>query len=301
PKAFIYKNERGRMAFVLDQTWDVAAPVRGAAAAGAPFSALDPLLSNGRDRYAWKTGAILLSILVHILILWLFLTRLAGTAGDGRHAGILHSFSLSDSSASAAAPGREVVKVPPLPPAASETSDLDASAETELVPEWSVSRLPPRPAPPNAQSSPASASTAGSTPGAAAGSGGRAGGVYDPYAGAAPLRRERGAGSQAPSLGERVLGFFGFGSRSFGGLTLDEVVLEAARRAVAGRISGRGGTADLIVRVSPTGVVLEVSMVSGSAPPDARDALARALVGKRLFQGNAADAQELALPTLRLG
>ncbi|HMJ92585.1 MAG TPA: hypothetical protein VK472_00650 [Allosphingosinicella sp.] len=294
------------MAFVLNQTWDATNPYRedhdGASASSA---LLAPLLADGRDRYAWKTGAVLLSVLVHILILWLFLTRLAGSAGDGDGAGsgsgILHSFSLSDSSASAAAPAREKAEVPPLPPAAVQPSDVDASAQSGLVPEWSVSRLPPRPAPPSASPSPAAGASAGASPGtgaAGAGSGGAE--VYDPYAGAAPLRRERGAPA-APSLGDRVLGFFGLGPQAAGGLTLDEGALEAVRRAVARALPGRRGTAELTVRVSPTGVVLEANARGGSAPVEVRDALGRALVGKRLFLGSAVDAQTLTLPTLRLG
>lgn len=296
------------MSFVLHRTWDAIDPSRAGTGGASPVPALSGLLSDGRDRYAWKTGATMLSILVHILILWLFLTRLAGNPGDGSGPGsaILHSFSLSDSSASAATPAREVLEVPPLPPAAVQPSEIDSSAETELEPEWSVSRLPPRPAPPSTRSSPdpaASASTAGSAPGTGtAGSGSGGGEVYDPYAGAAPLRRERGgASSGTPSLGDRMLSFFGFGSPSAGGLTLDEEALDAVRRSVAERLPGRRGTAELIVRVSPTGVVLEVSALSGTAPPEARDALGRALIGKRLFLGNAVDAQTLSLPTLRLG
>jgi hypothetical protein len=55
-----------------------------------------------------------------------------------------------------------------------------------------------------------------------------------------------------------------------------------------------------VVRVSPTGVVLETDARGGSAPAEARVALGRALIGKRLFQGSAVDAQLLTLPALSL-
>jgi hypothetical protein len=294
------------MAFVLHQTWDATSLYRGEpGTAPASPSMLAPLLADGRDRYAWKTGATLLSLLVHILILWLFLTRLAGNPGEGGGSGagssVLHSFSLSGTSASSSEAPAKAAQMAPPPPAPAQQSDVDTSAATELAVEWSVSRLPPRAAPPSEPSSSSTASaSAVSAAGASAGGGNGGGEVYDPYAGAAPLRREAGQAG-APSLGERVLGFFGFGSQASGGLTLDEAALEGVRRAVANALPGRRGTAELTVRVSPTGVVLEVSAGRGSAPADARDALGRALIGKRLFLGSAVDAQTLTLPTLRLG
>jgi len=42
---------------------------------------------------------------------------------------------------------------------------------------------------------------------------------------------------------------------------------------------GRRGTVEIMVRVSPTGMVLETSIRGGSAPADAISALRRALIG----------------------
>jgi hypothetical protein len=116
-----------------------------------------------------------------------------------------------------------------------------------------------------------------------------------------PARRRFDAQARGNWLGERVLGFFGFAPATAGGLVLDDKALEAVRLAVARSLPGRRGTAELVVRVSPTGVVLDVQSPGGSAPRDAREALGQALIGKRLFLGATTDAQSIALPTLRFG
>src|SRR5687767_13635875 len=90
------------MAFVLHHSWDAAANLSRPASA----AILAPLLANGRDRAVRKAGATLLSVIVHILLLWLFLTRLAGNGGvgdgTGTGDGALLSFTLSGSPAASA-------------------------------------------------------------------------------------------------------------------------------------------------------------------------------------------------------
>jgi hypothetical protein len=263
------------------------------------------LLADGRDLYLRRSGATLFSILVHVLLLWLFISRLAGNAGDGDAIGAgngrLNSFSLSDPASAAPSSSSEARQAPQPRPAAQTASDIDATAATELPPEWTVSRLPAEARPRSQASSESAAADAPVGPGGAGAGAGQGGSdVYDPYAGAAPLRRERDAAA-APSIGERVLGFFGFGPASAGGLTLDETALEAIRRAASRSLPAGGGTVELEVRVSPTGMVLMAQMRGGSAPREAGEALAKALIGKRLYRGSAADAQTLFLPPLSLG
>jgi hypothetical protein len=295
------------MAFALAQTWNAAAP--------SP-SGLAPLglaLSHRQETQLRRAGATAFSILVHILLIWVLLNKLSGgMAGEGEGAGAgngaLMSFALSDP-ASAAASASEPEQVPQPRVERAPVSDVDSTAPTDLPPpEWTVSRLPPaqsqRPA---AASGSAFAGTSAGAGASGAGAGAGQGGtqVYDPYAGAAPLRmNESGAGASSTanmSLGARVLGFLGLDRPAAAGLTLDETALEAIRRAVERSLPGRRGTAEITVRVSPTGMVLEASARGGSAPAEARSALGRALIGKRLFSGAAVEAQTLTLPILRLG
>jgi hypothetical protein len=293
------------MSFVLDQTWDESARLQ--ALAGSP-SASVWLLAKGRDRHLRRASATSFSVIVHILLIWLFLNKLAGDPGPNEEAergnGGLLLFALSDpGSVSAAASATEPLTAPP---ASAWASEADASVAAELPPEWSVSRLPPAPDPlplrpppaPAASTLSGSALGTGAT-GAGAGKGDV--GEYDPYAGAAPRWREGAQGASNQSLGQRLLDFFGVRQAPAAGLTLDAAALESVRRAIAAALPGRQGTAELVVRVSPTGMVLEVKARGGSAPAEARDALGRALVGKRLYRGSAAEAQTLALPVLSLG
>lgn len=297
------------MAFALAQTWNVAAPSPG----GAPTRGLLGLAPSAeRERYFRRAVAISFSILVHLLLLWILINKLAGGAvgegeGQGAGSGTTMSFALSDPASAAASARGEPEQVAKPRVEQAPVSDVDATAATDLpVPEWTVSRLPPAPSPKPAAASGsgvAGASTGAGASGAGAGRGGTEN--YDPYAGAAPLRRDpSGAGATSTgdrSLGARVLGFFGLGQPATVGLTLDENALEAIRRNVERGLPGRSGTAEIVVRVSPTGMVLEASARGGSAPAEARGALGRALIGKRLFSGTAANAQTVTLPVLRLG
>ena len=198
------------MAFVLHQTWDATNPYRmGDSGASAAPALLAPLLADGRDRYAWKTGATLLSLLVHILLLWLFLTRLAGNAGESGSpaAGpsVLHTFSLSGSSASASdAPPKAAEMVAP-PPAPAQQSDVDEAPRPS--PRGRVERVAP--AADNRAAEFAIRCHRQRRARILCRRHGRRRrqwrlrGLRSRHAGAAPLRREA-ARAEAPSLGERV-------------------------------------------------------------------------------------------------
>jgi hypothetical protein len=272
------------VAFTLSRSWD--------AVAFAPGPARAPLLPARMAEGSRRAGAILLSVLVHLVLIVFLLNRIAAPleidvrASPGE--GAMTMLDLSDPGSPA--PARNP---PPVQPAAAApaSSAVDATApEMPLPAEWTVSRLPPS----------ALASAAPPAGGRASGMGQGAGqsgaGAYDPYAGASPLPLNRE--SAVPSFAGRVLGFLGFEQDSF---ALDEAALEAVRLAVARSLPGQAGTAEIVVRVSPTGMVLEADARGGSAAPRAREALARALRGKRLFRGTAATARVMTLPVLRLG
>ncbi len=292
------------MAFALAQTWNAAVPSPGGSGT---FARADRAF-GGQERYVRRAGAIIFSILVHILLLWALINKLSGGgAGEGAGKGAgdsnLMSFALSDPASAESASDNEARQTPQPRVEQAPVSEVDATAPTDLpVPEWTVSRLPPTPSPHPAAASGsalAGASPGLGQPGAGPGRGGNS--VYDPYAGAAPLRRDDPGASADSSLGARVLGFLGFGQADAAGLSLDEAALEAIRSNVERSLPGRRGTVEIMVRVSPTGMVLETSIRGGSAPADAISALRRALIGKRLFSGAAANVQSLPLPVLRLG
>jgi hypothetical protein len=289
------------MAFLLDRTWDQSDLPLDSAGGSAAFA---PFLANGHGRNISRACATLLSAIVHVVLIWMLLNRLAGDPGPGETARAgqrgLMQFDLSDGAPASGSAEQRLVRLE-----APVTSEVDVSIASDLPPpEWTVSQLPPAADPQR----PSRASTADAGLGAASGVGGTGagegpgrGGGYDPYAGAAPQWRSSEDRAEDRSPGGRVLGFAGLGQPSTGGLVLDEAVLEAIRRGVAGAWPGRAGTVELVLRVSPTGMVLEAKARSGSAPADVMDAFARALIGKRLYRGSATTAQTVILPGLSLG
>ncbi len=134
-----------------------------------------------------------------------------------------------------------------------------------------------------ADSAPAAPSSAGAAGGASSGASGGGGEAFDPYAGAAPVRREAGQASA-------------------GALELDKAALEAIRKLVGRSLASGHGTAQAYVRVSPAGIVVDAAVTGGTASPQAKAALRRTLLGKRLFSagGSAADARMVSLPLLQL-
>lgn len=252
------------VAFMREQTWRVAEVRAGAGAAV-------PLLPQAWALRVRAGGSILLSGLVHLALLWLLLTRLGpgDVAAPDRPEGPpsrLLSFDMGSATvAPAAAPAAAV------PPAPAAPAEIDLSRASQLPPpEWSVATIaaPPQAAP----AAPAPAASAGAAAGTGAG-----GGVYDPFAGAAPQRLRHGAEG------------------------LDAALLEALRTAVSQAHPGAGGSVELTVRLSPAGAVLEARLRGGTAPAAAREAMRRILLGKRLFPAASGTAGTVDLPSFSLG
>lgn len=273
------------MAFVLADTWREEA---GAGALAAP-PLFPALAANGRDRYWARSGGILLTLGVHLLLLWLLLSRLSGSldpAASAVERPVPMTFTLSQAGASA--PQALITPVHPPPPA--QQSELDATVPDALLPvEWTVARIAlPEPARDSAAPppSPQQPSAGGGGIGAS-GTGAGGAGVYDPFAGAAPLRRER--------VGDRPA------SGNAAPLALNRQLLDSVQRKLYRSHPGARGTVTLTVRVSPDGVVVEAIPRGGTASAGAKEALRRALIGLRLFSGTAATPQLLDLPSLTLG
>lgn len=248
------------MAFVRSDIWETGG--RASAFAGAD-----------RPVFRFRRGsAAAISFLVHILLLWLFATRLAaGLAQEEEKADDVTGLKLIDIQSQAP----EATAAAPAPPAQSPAPATPLAPAVDITvanalppPEWSVSAI----------AAPAQAAVA-----EPAGTSGSAGGEgdYDPYAGAAPIRADpRSAG---------------------GAVVLDVVALEAIRNTVSRSIRNGHGTALLAVRVSPAGIVLAAVVKEGSASGEAMRVLRDALIGKRLFRPRAGSGESLQiLPLIEL-
>jgi hypothetical protein len=274
------------MAFVLQQTW--RSDPRGDAAGGPKDSPLlDPIFRALENRGIGKSLGSLCSIGVQVLLLWLFITKLGSAVpADAPRAEAMQlvSFDLSAAAAAGAERAKPAAAAAAVP-APPQMNEVDLSAESDLPPvEWTVSRISlPAPEPDR----PALADAAAGGEGAGDGGRGAGGtGVYDPFAGAAPLRRPNEAAASSVAAGR--------------GLALDRALLERLREAVERELAAGGGTVELIVRVSPTGTVLAATVAGGSAPADVKEAFRAAVAGRPLFRGTAGGAQQWRLPAVTL-
>lgn len=158
------------------------------------------------------------------------------------------------SAGAAAVPAVEVAQAP-VPP-----SPIETSTPTPVSPpEWRVSRVP-RLGPARPGAVPSNGGNGSGVGGSTSGVGSGGVGAYDPYAGAAPRWR--------PSASIRPDG-------------IDEAQLQAAIAEVKRRYPNARGTVDMRVRLSPSGMVLDVEFVSAITPLLAT-AVRRALVGKAI-------------------
>ncbi len=299
------------MAFVRTETWVVVPPIPSRGAHFAWPAALAPFFSSAAQRRAWRIASTFASLAVHCLLIWFFMTRLVAGTSEGQGSGsgdAIKLFDLSRSSQAepdaAAAPASETLSLP-TPQTAASSVDLTIPTLAPLA-EWRVSRIAvPRPVVPWGPSSPSapanSAAQGASGLGQTAGLG-RGGGGYDPYAGAAPMRREEanaGLASSAPGIGTRLLGFLGLAKS----IELDRIAFEAIRSSAERTMPRVNGYVLFIVRVSPTGMVLDAGVKDTDLSRPVLVRIRSLIVGRRLFtqSGPITDAQERELPVIRLG
>ena len=171
-----------------------------------------------------------------------------------------------------------------------QENPIDTTSEAQLPPEWSVGRI--RVSRTGAGDGPAQVASA-------AGIGG--GGVYDPFAGAAPKRLtdQQFAGasgpSNAPSLIDRVSGFFGFGSQSEG---IDGRAFDAWVQSLRSRLPQARGSVELAVTLDSRGAVTAAEIKGGSASPQVKFFVRNAIIGHRLSGGANS---KMDLPAIILG
>lgn len=184
------------------------------------------------------------SLLIHLLLLYLFVNKLIGAddiiRSPGSNGPSLVVFDLADPSDSPKAKPEQTVAAPietPQPPAPS------------LPAEWKMTRLPPMPA--NSSSSAASTPAPPSPPAGGAPSAG--GGDYDPYAGAAPLRLVPSVAGTNPALakpGETA-------APPAGSLTIDADLIEKIKSLIRRKIKG-SAPVTMTVTVGTDGTLLDV-------------------------------------------
>jgi len=182
----------------------------------------------------------------------------------------------------------------PATPSSARENPIDLTSETQLPSEWTVGRI--RVSRTGAGDAPAQSSSMTGTGG---------GGIYDPFAGAAPkrLKDQELAGasgpSSTPSLVDRVSGFFGFGDQSEG---IDDRAFDAWVRFLRSRLPQARGSVELAVTLDGTGAVTTAEIKGGSASPQVKFFVRNAIIGRRL-SGGASDSgnSTMDLPAIILG
>ncbi len=182
-------------------------------------------------------------------------------------------------------------------------SDIDATTETELPPEWSLSRISvPRLVSNISSPEPVIAPDAGQGAGQGAASGGeKGGGVYDPFAGAAPNRKpefedKKREPVREPSLAGRVAGFFGFGDDA---KAAQEDAFEQWVAGLRTRLPRAKGSVELSVTLGQDGKVKAGKVLGGSASPQVKFFVRNAAVGQKFSGLNRNGAGGVKLPVIQ--
>ncbi len=166
--------------------------------------------------------------------------------------------------------------------AAAAPLEINASIETELPPEWSQSRIA---VPRVAVEAPPLEIAAATTRQSNRNNGGQTGGgVYDPFAGAAPNRKpgleEQTRPVPKPTLAGRISGFFGFGDEA----ETDQDAFEIWVASLRKRLPRAKGSVELSVTLGKDGRVIAGQILGGSASQQVKFFVRNAVVGERFSE-----------------
>ena len=231
------------------------------------------------DDASTKLVALAISLACHILLLWFLLPAL-GIGGDdgmadGRDAGAtLINLDGLQSDRAIMTPANRVSKAPPLPLSPSaETTLVETSNASSLHPQWTASSKLVLSAKAEIALpqiipafSPSGTSDAGNPNSRARQTGGGLG--YDPYAGG-----DTAAGGSIAETGEG-------GADQF---TLNRQALASSILAARRRAGTLHGTMHLKVRVTFEGIVIGVTPLGGTLDTAGEKIIAQALLGHKLF------------------
>lgn len=185
--------------------------------------------------------------------------------------------------------------------AAAAPPELNASIETELPPEWSQTRMA---VPRVVVEAPPLEIAAATTRQSNMNIGGqKGGGVYDPFAGAAPNRKpgreEQTRPAPKPTLAGRISGFFGFGDEAEADQDAFEIWVASLRK----RLPRAKGSVELSVTLGKDGRVIAGQILGGSASQQVKFFVRNAVVGERfaeLGEGGSSKNSVL-MPLINLG
>lgn len=185
--------------------------------------------------------------------------------------------------------------------ASATPSELNASIETELPPEWSKSRIA---VPRVVVEAPPLEIAAATTRQSNRNIGGQTGGgVYDPFAGAAPNRKsgleEQTRPAPKPTLAGRISGFFGFGDEAEADQDAFEIWVASLRK----RLPRAKGSVELSVTLGKDGRVIAGQIIGGSASQQVKFFVRNAIVGERFSELKKRGSREdyVRVPLITLG
>lgn len=284
------------VAFVESSTWQVdSEPALQPPLVGLylPSWAAHPLIGQ----LPWRRpAAMALAVLLHVFLVWVLLNRMgmgAGEAPGGGGGSVLTMINLTDSAADLEETPQE--QTAQLSSTVTPPQPAEAEPDVESPAEWSITKIgvtrstalppsKPSPAPP-----PTMAANAEDAPGHTGGASG-GGDIYDPYAGASPMRRdERHAGGlasrgpAAPGLADRILNALGLGGAATDMPQINQPVLDRMKRAVRHRFPAVRGSVDLAARISPTGQVLELIVRREDVGSEVLALIRQEMIGRALF------------------
>lgn len=240
----------------------------------------------------------LASIAIHSLLLWALLVRfnIIGPNTQSDHYGAMQLLQLQTRDADPGADAGSTAAPAPASELSDETSvqetALDTVVDTSVTPIWAV----PTAAPTEPVAAPAQQGGIGSS-------------SYDPYAGAALVRRVESDPSAmlsgpvtATTVGATPALALPPPDRRSKLFELDKRAFAAFRAEVMRLLAGVSGTVGLRVRVGPDGAVVEAQPRKGSLTPEQQASVARLIIGRALFYLSqpTADSAVIDLPKLDL-
>jgi hypothetical protein len=241
---------------------------------------LDSLYGGEQGGRSRQLTGTLLSVAVHSLLLWAVLARFNSVAADSTPSSQYGALQLLQLDRKDSDPGADIGKTS-APASASKPSDdssvqkspLDTVVDTSVTPIWAV----PTAAPTQSVAAPAQ-------------QGGIGGSSYDPYAGAAPIRRTESdtaammfGPAPADTQAATVVAELPPPDRRSRLFELDKRAFEQFRVDVVRLLSGVSGMVRLRVRVASDGSVVEAQARKASLNPDQTASVARLITGRALF------------------